>query len=223
MLKVDPPAITIDVGYPAVPGMILPLLFGFLFNGTLKQVNPCRQVTSVECLASFDDQATPLPFGLRIDARTLTLADFQRYFDGKRPVILTNVFDIRSDDWTNDVMKSLGDNEIEYDVRNSLDGSIESYQAKLADFISSLGDNSDHEENMYLMNEDLLRNETKLLDFLKSARTLFGDDLFEHFPAKIRPYQALIMGGIGARSFLHCDPYEWMGINYLFEGRKLCE
>lgn len=35
------------------------------------------------------------------------------------------------------------------------------------------------------------------------------------------PKKALIIGGVGSRSFLHADPYEWTGWNYCFEGAKL--
>ena len=203
--------------------MFLLALFGFFFSGAVKFPSDSRSSARLETVSSIDGPVSSYPFGLRIDARTLSKDDFQKYFDGKYPVILTNVFKIDREAWTNEMMKSLGDDEIEYDVRHSADGSIESYQATLNEFLSSLSDNSDHDENMYLMNEDLLRNETQLLDFLNSASSLFGNDLFEHFPKEIRPYQALIVGGVGARSFLHCDPYEWMGMNYLFEGRKLCK
>jgi hypothetical protein len=198
-------------------------LFGFLFSSTVKLSRNSRSSARFESFSSIESPVSSYPFGLRIDARTLTKEDFQKCFDGKYPVILTNVFKVDNEAWTNEMMKSVGADEVEYDVRHSSDGSIESYQATLNEFLSSLSDNSDHDENMYLMNEDLLRNQTQLLDFLKSASSLFGDDLFEHFPKEIRPYQALIVGGVGARSFLHCDPYEWMGMNYLFEGRKLCK
>jgi hypothetical protein len=135
---------------------------------------------------------------------------------------LKNYFKVDNDKWTEEMMITLGDGEIEYDVRHSSDGLIESYEATFNEFLDSLPENSDHDENLYLMNEDLLQNQTNLLEFMQTSEGLFGSDLFKHFPEKIRPYQALIVGGIGARSFLHCDPYEWMGINYLFEGRKLC-
>lgn len=201
--------------------MFISILFGFVFTGAIKQL-PQQSPLKLNSL-SIQSVSSSSSFGLRIDARLLTREKFQNLYDGKYPIILTNVFDIKNELWTNELLSSLGEGNIEYDVRHSSDGFIESYQATLNEFISSLSDNSDHDENMYLMNEDLLRNETKLLDFLKGSAFLFGDDLFEHFPKDIRPYQALIVGGVGARSFLHCDPYEWMGINYLFEGRKLCE
>ncbi|CAN0445798.1 unnamed protein product, partial [Ascophyllum nodosum] len=46
-------------------------------------------------------------------------------------------------------------------------------------------------------------------------------DEFELFPSAVRPQKwCLIMGGLGARSFLHGDPMEWIGWNVLLEGRK---
>ena len=200
--------------------MFLSILFGLISSGSITQstqTNPLRDNS-----ASFDTESRTSPFGLRIDARLLTKENFQKFYDGKQPIILTNVFEIKNDLWTHELLTTLGEGVIEYDVRHSSDGYIESYEATLNEFVASLSENSDHDENMYLMNEDLLRNETKLLDFLKESESLFGEDLFQFFPDSIRPYQALIIGGVGARSFLHCDPYEWMGINYLFEGRKLC-
>jgi hypothetical protein len=47
--------------------------------------------------------------------------------------------------------------------------------------------------------------------------------MFKFFPEAIKPKSALIIGGVGARSFLHADPYAWTGWNYLIEGRKLCK
>lgn len=200
--------------------MFLSILFGLIPSGSITQStqpNPLRDNS-----VSFENESRTSSFGLRIDARSLTKENFQKFYDGKQPIILTNVFDIKNELWTNELLTSLGAGDIEYDVRHTSDGFIESYEATLSEFVASLSENSDHDENMYLMNEDLLRNETKLLDFLKESESLFGKDLFQFFPDSIRPYQALIVGGVGARSFLHCDPYEWMGINYLFEGRKLC-
>ena len=200
--------------------MFLSILFGLIPSGSITestQPNPLRDNS-----VSFENESRTSSFGLRIDARSLTKENFQKFYDGKQPIILTNVFDIKNELWTNELLTSLGAGDIEYDVRHTSDGFIESYEATLSEFVASLSENSDHDENMYLMNEDLLRNETKLLDFLKESESLFGKDLFQFFPDSIRPYQALIVGGVGARSFLHCDPYEWMGINYLFEGRKLC-
>eukprot|EP00931_Biecheleriopsis_adriatica_P027007 TRINITY_DN16323_c0_g1_i2.p1 TRINITY_DN16323_c0_g1~~TRINITY_DN16323_c0_g1_i2.p1 ORF type:complete len:239 (-),score=45.46 TRINITY_DN16323_c0_g1_i2:24-740(-) len=48
------------------------------------------------------------------------------------------------------------------------------------------------------------------------------EDLFHHFPDSLRPSPlCLIMGGSGARSDLHADPFAWTGWNVLLEGRKV--
>jgi hypothetical protein len=207
----------------SVSVMLFLFLCGFIFGGSRRHSDRFSMSTSDESIDTGADLIPYHPFGLRVDARTLTKENYQKYFDGKHPVILRNYFKVDNDKWTEEMMTTLGDGDIEYDVRHSSDGLIESYEATFNEFLDSLPENSDHDENLYLMNEDLLQNQTNLLEFLQASEGLFGNDLFEHFPEKIRPYQALIVGGIGARSFLHCDPYEWMGINYLFEGRKLCK
>ena len=160
-------------------------------------------------------------FGSKIDARTLTKQEFQSLYDGSWPVILTNVFPLDNDEWCKQLVDVCGSTTIDYDARHSASGDIESYQATLSEFLGALEQQSDHDENIYLMTEDLLQQTPSLKTSLKHPDWLFGKDLFEYFPAAVRPHQALIVGGQGARSFLHRDPYEWMGTNFLFEGRKL--
>lgn len=105
---------------------------------------------------------------------------------------------------------------------------VETYEADFVDFVDSLYDNSDHYDNIYLMSEFLLKEKVESTgkalenDFILNEK-LFEKNLFDYFPASIRPRAALIVGGVGARSFLHADPYEWTGWNYLLEGRKLCK
>ena len=55
----------------------------------------------------------------------------------------------------------------------------------------------------------------------EQIQNYFGENYFKYFPSTIQPKTALIIGGVGSRSFLHADPYEWMGWNYLLEGKKL--
>jgi hypothetical protein len=140
--------------------------------------------------------------------------------------VIRNAFKIDNEEWTSNLMALNSDAAVEYDVRFAETGDIESYECTLEEFVGGLFEGSAHEESMYLMNEDLLNESEEngvLLNDLKLPRHIFGEDLFTHFPDKIRPKLALIIGGVGARSFLHGDPYEWMGWNYLFEGEKLCE
>lgn len=94
------------------------------------------------------------------------------------------------------------------------------------DFSLTYGNNYDGEillESMYLMSEDILAKDPQLSEAFEHPNHLFGNDIFDFLPNLIRPRQALIIGGMGSRSFLHADPYEWTGWNFLVEGRKLCE
>ena len=162
-------------------------------------------------------------FGIRIDARTLSKKEFQGCFECSWPVVLTNVFDVDNEWWTEQLLSRLGDRDVNFDIRQSEDGNVETFEAPLSDFIGSLLDESSHESSWYLMDEDLLLDEELLCSKLALPTRLFSPDLFQHFPEEIRPRTALIVGGEGARSFLHADPYEWTGWNYLLEGRKLCK
>lgn len=76
----------------------------------------------------------------------------------------------------------------------------------------------------YLLEENLLglsQARPELGALLAKSQDLLGMDEFELFPASVRPQNlCAIIGGVGARSFLHSDPMEWMGWNVLLEGRK---
>ena len=72
--------------------------------------------------------------------------------------------------------------------------------------------------------EDVLCEGTELAKPLSTLpASLWPEgDLFDHFPKAIRPKKpCLVMGGEGARSSLHVDPYSWTGWNYLLEGSKI--
>jgi hypothetical protein len=159
---------------------------------------------------------------VRVDARTLTKTEFQANFELSRPVVLSNVFDIDHESWTENLLERLGEKEIQFDIRKSVDSSVDTYEATLTDYISSILEESTHEESWYFMNEDILAEDKLLNKKFSLPERLFGFDLFNYFPEEIRPKTALIVGGTGSRSFLHVDPYEWTGWNYLLEGEKLC-
>lgn len=162
-------------------------------------------------------------FGQQIDALNTTrdfLAGLQR---NPRPLLLKNVFQWENKNWIEDILMNLRDLQIEYDVRESDSSVLRTYEARLEDFLSTLEDNSDHSDSMYLMNEDILQDIPLPEDHFFLNQTVFGEDFFNLFPKRIKPKVALIIGGRGSRSFLHADPYEWTGWNHLLKGRKLCK
>lgn len=171
--------------------------------------------------STFSPLSSEFLLGKRIDASKLTKEAFRELYEGEVPIVLTNVFPrLDSDAWSEQMVNLLGEETIEYDSRN-LNGEIESYESTLSEFLEALGENSDHEDSMYLMNEDILPEGSELCEALRIPESLFGSDIFQHFPSPIRPKSALIIGGSGSRSFLHADPFEWVGWNYLMEGTKV--
>lgn len=163
---------------------------------------------------------TSTVFGLHID----TLHAKRDFLAGnQRPLLLKNVFQWENKNWIEDILNKLKDLQIEYDVRESGSSILNTYEAKLEDFLSTLEDNSDHSDSMYLMNEDILQVIPLPADHFFLNQTIFGKDFFNLFPMRIKPKVALIIGGRGSRSFLHADPYEWTGWNHLVKGRKLCK
>lgn len=154
------------------------------------------------------------------DARNISSAEHTQ--DIKVPTILRNVFLWGRDEWTASLVENMENELIEYDARDNESGDLITYEAIFSEFLSTLSNNSDHFDSMYLMNEDVLERLPKSREYFTLNSTLFGEDLFQYFPTLIKPRTALIIGGEGSRSFLHADPYEWTGWNYLVEGRKLC-
>lgn len=168
-----------------------------------------------------DFSLVPEIFGPRYEVAS---KQFNEFFDHKTPSIVSNIFSWDRDLWTDQILKAAGNNLIEYDARDSETGSLNTFETTLSDFISIVEDNSDHYDSIYFMNEDILTQHSHLVnDTFYLNSTLYGEDLFKHFPPRIKPRMALIIGGTGSRSFLHADPYAWTGWNYLVEGRKLCK
>ena len=182
------------------------------------------QVAVVDAALAVPKKLGPeLVLGKRVDASRLTLEAFRELYEGRVPVVLFNVFKgLDSDAWCEGMVEALKDEVVEYDSRDEL-GELESYEAPFSEFLSALPENSDHLHSMYLMSEDILTTASAapLAEQLSLPDELFGSDLFQHFPAPVRPKTALIIGGAGARSFLHADPFEWVGYNILLEGQKV--
>jgi hypothetical protein len=150
-------------------------------------------------------------FGIRVNANNLTKQAFDRYYDGKVPVVITDIFSFNRQEWIDRLVNNLGDCEVEYDQRlyrecENSDGVAElnRYESTLKDFVDCVAGNSDHYDNIYMMDESILSGDPELLKPLDlSSSHLYKGvddasdtrfDLFDHFPSKIRPSMALIIG-----------------------------
>lgn len=82
---------------------------------------------------------------------------------------------------------------------------------------------SHHDDWVMLFDELLISQQVpQLEDNLRLDHEAFEDDWFHHFPARLQPSKScLVIGGEGARSTLHADPFEWVGTNIALEGAKL--
>ena len=83
--------------------------------------------------------------GVRLDARETTRLEFKTNFECTWPVILTNVYDWNYEKWTENLLERFGNQNIVFDIRQSNDGTVDSYEASLNDYINSLMIESTHE------------------------------------------------------------------------------
>lgn len=141
----------------------------------------------------------------------------------RKPSLLRKVFNFNDESFVDEIVKKLSDKSIEYDARTTDTGEIEQFECKLSEFLDIVGTESDHEENIYLLNEDIVNEDDFVSSKVILPEKIFGKNQFDEFPKSVRPKIALVIGGEGARSFLHRDPFEWIGWNHLLEGRKLCK
>ena len=209
------------------------LITSVLYFALSITVNSLRLVSSLAVMrlsaAASVDAVDSNRFGQQVDARSLTKCKFQELYDGKIPVVLTHAFNCEIDNeaWVASLLKSKLKQRIEYDARHVVSVGtdvIDTYEAEFGEFEKSLYTKNDHYDNVYLMDENILNeNMNPTPKQFQLNESIFGPDLFQFFPIEIRPKSALIMGGCGARSFLHADPFDWSGWNYLLRGRKLCK
>ncbi|CAM9664417.1 unnamed protein product [Ectocarpus fasciculatus] len=171
------------------------------------------------------DGDVPAPLR-RIDVTGLSRAQVADLVDFSRPCILTGVLSLPDcEAWCEGLLQDLGGETCSFQIRDNESGRSEVFEASLMDFVQGLQDESTHNESWYLLDEHLLdfpQARPELGALLEKPQDLLGTDEFQLFPPSVRPQNlCTIVGGVGARSFLHSDPMEWMGWNILLEGRKL--
>ncbi|XP_066274365.1 uncharacterized protein [Branchiostoma lanceolatum] len=163
-----------------------------------------------------------LDFLLVVDRRhNLSYEEFIAVYDGKRPVILTDVVpDWAASRWSRDFFLENYANDSA--VVKTVDGngsSISSASTRLADFAAE-SSRGQPERWMYLEDELFIPTRPELRADLGEVEVL-GEDFFQLFPKAVRPWDALLLwGSPSSRSPLHMDPYNWTGINAVISGRK---
>jgi hypothetical protein len=150
------------------------------------------------------------------------------------PLVVTHAFDAEEglrcyptdEAFSDSFFNAFASTEVSYQRKGNARGARPRlFEGPLAEVVAGMMTESHHGDAWYLLSEDLLdtADDARLRAPLRLPPALFGrHDFFDLFPPATRPKKScVIMGGPGARSFLHADPYAWLGLNYLFEGRKL--
>ncbi|EKX49289.1 hypothetical protein GUITHDRAFT_162130 [Guillardia theta CCMP2712] len=159
-----------------------------------------------------------------VDLDRISPSDFQRLYDQPdgRPVLLKNAIAMRQEEresWCEELVGEMAGSEIEFQRRCKGSTSLE-YES-FEDFIDIVFD-SKHDDYYFLFDESLLEDKESLRKRISLRQDFFPGNLFELFPKSIRPKDScLVIGGVGSRSTLHADPYDWMGWNFCLEGSKL--
>lgn len=162
---------------------------------------------------------SPIP---RLDARSLDRAALHAHLRAG-PLILTHALANGQlvESWADRLVESAAGQSVEYQVRRG--ASTELRTASLA-ALCELTFASSHSAWCLLFDESLVgAHAPHLAAELALRADLFEGDWFESaFPRELRPSSScVIIGGEGARSTLHADPFEWVGTNICLEGRKL--
>ncbi|CAG5116003.1 unnamed protein product [Candidula unifasciata] len=162
-----------------------------------------------------------------VDKRSnLSLEEFYDVYDGKWPVIITDVIPTwPAANWSAKTLKAkYGEARVAmmtYNILNQSDygKDREGYSVPLGIFLDHINVSS-HRSWTYLQDEVFLAQYPELrAQVLETIYT--REDFFNLFPKEIRPWDCLLLWGTSySRSTLHIDPYNWTGTNAVFSGQK---
>lgn len=151
----------------------------------------------------------------------LTLEEFWDIYDGKWPVIITDVVQHwPAFNWTKEFfIQKYGKQRVTF--KAIVDGiqHVTGYVQPLENFISTL-----HQSNIntwnYLEDEIFLLQRPELRKDI-GDHIYASENFFSFFPFEIRPWDAAFLWGAKhSRSTLHMDPYNWTAISAVISGVK---
>lgn len=143
------------------------------------------------------------------------------------PVLLTKAIEgLETKAWCRDLMRAMHREPLAYQQQRAGPWDLLMHESTLRGFMREVLPRSSHEDPRFLFDEDFLARKpaqaARLSERLSLPKRLFGENWFEHFPEHLRPAPCCIVGaGIGARSTLHRDPFEWTGTSMCLWGSKI--
>ncbi|XP_048580482.1 F-box protein At1g78280-like [Nematostella vectensis] len=154
--------------------------------------------------------------------RNLSLEEFIQRYDGKRPVLITDILPSwKAANWSKEFFaKNYGDQKM---FMKAVQGTMN--QAESLAVNAKLFAEHAHEGKpwlwTYVEDELFIQTHPELKDHLQNPIYL-KEDFFQFFPKDVRPWNAMLLWGTAySRSSLHIDPYNWTGTNALFSGKKM--
>ena len=151
----------------------------------------------------------------------LSLDEFIEKYDGKRPVLITDVLkEWKASEWNKDFfVKHYGNKQVVMKAVHGTLNQAESLALPLKLFAKH-SDEGKADAWTYLQDELLIQLHPELREHLGNTIYL-KEDFFKIFAKEVRPWNAMLLWGTAySRSFLHIDPFNWTGTNAVFYGKK---
>ena len=154
----------------------------------------------------------------------MTPSEFAELHDhsGSTPSVLTDVWGHGNEgreEWCDAVAAQLADKDVEFQLQQRSHSEL--LEGTFEEFLECVFE-STYDSAFFLFDENLMTAHADLRSKVALPESYFGYNYFETFPEDLRPKDScLVVGGEGARSTLHADPFDWMGTNYCLEGSKL--
>lgn len=158
-----------------------------------------------------------------IDRRSnLTLDEFIRCYDAKRPVIITDVLrNWRAMNWTKSfLVNNYGEKRVSMKATEGPLNKAQGFAVPLKIFAEHVHEGKPQlwtylEDELFIEMNPELREDLRQPVYLK-------EDFFQLLPKEIRPWNAMLLWGTAhSRSSLHIDPYNWTGTNAVLRGKKM--
>lgn len=158
-----------------------------------------------------------------IDHRSnLTLVEFIRCYDARRPVVITDVLqNWKAMNWTKSfLVSSYGDKRVSMKGTEGPLNKAQGFAVPLKNFAEHVHEGQP-ELWTYLEDELFIEMNPELREDLGQPVYL-KEDFFQLLPKEIRPWNAMLLWGTAySRSSLHIDPYNWTGTNAVLRGKKM--
>lgn len=158
-----------------------------------------------------------------VDHRSnLTLAEFIRCYDAKRPVVITDILkNWKAMNWTKSfLVRNYGDKRVSMKATEGPLNKAQGFAVPLKNFAEHVHEGQP-ELWTYLEDELFIEMNPELREDLGQPVYL-REDFFQLLPKEIRPWNAMLLWGTAhSRSSLHIDPYNWTGTNAVLRGKKM--